>query len=384
MTFPQVHARIQRDTITQADTLDDYLFFVDGFEPSPGRAIIARQQPVTGQFECYMLGIPFPSPLQTNERYRLRFRVTGAGPVTLQGFVERFNGTGWDPFASGTIVHDASGTTPPRDPNLYCDPGFLPAPLTTPGAVGFAKWVTNNEIVDNFRWTDLNDGTNPVPVTMSTTPGAATAGGAAFTLNVSGANFVPGAVVRWNGANRTTTYLSSTQLTASIPASDIAAAGTASISVFNPAPGGGTSNSQSFVVNNPGAVTVDFDDPFPPGTPGALLQGNFQGVNFGSAQWMWSDAFGANPTNHIFFNSATGTSRTLQFAAGTRILDAMTVYTMTSGTLTLTDDQGQQTTRVVNPGSLQTVTTGWTLPSTTVTVNFTAGWDLGIDNIVHR
>src|SRR5690606_26594345 len=53
MNFPQVHARVQRDSLAQPNTLEAYLLFVDGFEPLPGRAIIAVQQPVTGQFECY-------------------------------------------------------------------------------------------------------------------------------------------------------------------------------------------------------------------------------------------------------------------------------------------------------------------------------------------
>jgi hypothetical protein len=33
---------------------------------------------------------------------------------------------------------------------------------------------------------------------------------------------------------------------------------------------------------------------------------------------------------------------------------------------------------------MQLVTTGWTQPSTTVTVTFTAGWQLGVDDIVYR
>jgi hypothetical protein len=385
--FPQVHARVQRDTITQANTLNDYLFFVDGFEPSPGRAIIARQQAVAGQFECYMLAIPFPSPLQTSQRYRLRFRVTGTAPVTLQGFVERYNGTGWDPFASGTITHSSTGTSPPRDPNLYCNPGFLPAPVTTAGAVGFAKWVTNNEVLDNFFWTDLDDGTNPVPVSQSLQPTFANAGSGAFTLTVNGANFVPGAVVRWNGANRTTTFVSSTQLTAAITAADVAAVGSAQVTVFNPTPGGGVSNAQTFTIYDPSApdpTTVDFDAPAPPGSPGSNLQGIFEGINFGSNQWTWDGAYAANPTNHIYFASSAGTSRTFQFASGARILDSVTVYTTQAGTLTLSDGQGQVATRIVNPGSLQTVTTTWTLPSTTVTVQFTAGWTFGLDDIVYR
>ncbi len=58
-----------------------------------------------------------------------------------------------------------------------------------------------------------------------------------------------GAVVRWNGSDRTTSGSGGSQRTASIPASDIAAAGTASITVVNP--GGGTSNAATFTINNP-------------------------------------------------------------------------------------------------------------------------------------
>jgi hypothetical protein len=476
LTFPQVHARIQRDTITQADTLNDYLFFVDGFEPLPGRAIIARQQAVPGQYECYMLGIPFPSALDPSARYRLRFRVTGASPVVLQGYVERFNGSGWDVFASGTVAHSATGQVPARDPELYCDPGFMPGPLTTAGAVGFAKWRTNNEVLDNFSWTDLS-GMNGVPATFSLTPASTTAGSGGFTLTVTGANFVPGSVVRWNGSDRTTTFVSSTQLTATITAADVASAGTRSVTVFNPAPGGGLSNAQTFTVNasgnpvpvltslspssataggagftlivngsnfvngsvvrwngsnrtttfvsstelratisaadiatagtanvtvftptpgggtsspqtfaiNPagGSTTVNFDNPAPPGSPGSALSGTFQGIDFGTSQWAWDGPYGPNPTNHIFFNSSSGTSRTFTFTSP-RILDGVTVYSLSTGTLTLSDNQGQVRTQTVNPGSLITVQTGWSTPSTTVTVNFTAGWDLGLDNIAYR
>ena len=68
---------------------------------------------------------------------------------------------------------------------------------------------------------------NAVPTLSSISPSSSTAGGAAFTLTVNGSSFVNGATVRWNGADRTTTFVSATQLTAAIPASDIAATGTA-------------------------------------------------------------------------------------------------------------------------------------------------------------
>jgi len=54
--------------------------------------------------------------------------------------------------------------------------------------------------------------------------------------------------VRWNGADRATTYVSPTQLTAVIPATDVATAGSARVTVFNPPPGGGTSNEVGLVV----------------------------------------------------------------------------------------------------------------------------------------
>jgi inosine-uridine nucleoside N-ribohydrolase len=92
---------------------------------------------------------------------------------------------------------------------------------------------------------------NPVPSLTSISPNSTTVGGPAFTLTVNGTNFVSGSVVQVNGSNRTTTLVSSSQLTASIPASDLASAGTLSVTVVSPAPGGGASAALTFTVNNP-------------------------------------------------------------------------------------------------------------------------------------
>jgi YVTN family beta-propeller protein len=89
---------------------------------------------------------------------------------------------------------------------------------------------------------------NPVPTITSISPGSRTAGQPAFTLTVNGTHFVAASRVKWNTSTLTTTYVSSTKLTASVPASNIASAGTASITVFNPAPGGGTSNARTFAI----------------------------------------------------------------------------------------------------------------------------------------
>jgi len=90
---------------------------------------------------------------------------------------------------------------------------------------------------------------NPVPILTSVSPTAAAAGGAGFTLTTNGTGFVSGSVVHWNGATRTTTFVSGTQLTAAVPASDIVSAGTAQVTVVSPTPGGGTSSPVVFTIN---------------------------------------------------------------------------------------------------------------------------------------
>jgi hypothetical protein len=91
-------------------------------------------------------------------------------------------------------------------------------------------------------------GTNPLPTISSLSPGSVAPGSAAFTLTVDGSSFVPASVVNWSGAPLTTTYVSASRLTASVPASDVAAAGTASVTVSSPAPGGGSSAATSFAI----------------------------------------------------------------------------------------------------------------------------------------
>lgn len=93
-----------------------------------------------------------------------------------------------------------------------------------------------------FTVTQAGVNPNPVPVISGLSPSSIAAGGAAFVLTVNGSNFVGGAVVRLNGNDRQTNFINASQLTAQIPATDLAAASSAQITVVNPAPGGGASN----------------------------------------------------------------------------------------------------------------------------------------------
>ena len=81
---------------------------------------------------------------------------------------------------------------------------------------------------------------NPVPV-IANAPRFVGAGAPAFNLNISGNGFTPTSVVRWNGSDRPTRS-GGLGAVAAIPATDVASLGTAQVTVFNPAPGGGSSD----------------------------------------------------------------------------------------------------------------------------------------------
>jgi DNA-binding beta-propeller fold protein YncE len=130
--------------------------------------------------------------------------------------------------------------------------GMLAVKVTNPASGG----GTSNPI--NFTIT--SGGPSPAPTINSLIPSCVPAGEQFINavnnqLTVTGLNFVASSVVRWNGTDRPTTLENSLGkiLSAQISASDIAAAGTATVTVFNPAPGGGTSNSLIFTTATGGA-----------------------------------------------------------------------------------------------------------------------------------
>ncbi len=84
------------------------------------------------------------------------------------------------------------------------------------------------------------------PTLTSLLPSATPAGGPGFPLTVNGVNFAANSIVRWNNTDRATTFVSSTQLTATILASDILAPGSVSVTVATP--GAGVSNALPFTI----------------------------------------------------------------------------------------------------------------------------------------
>jgi photosystem II stability/assembly factor-like uncharacterized protein len=101
---------------------------------------------------------------------------------------------------------------------------------------------------------DYNGGLYPTAIITSLSPQSANSGGPGFTLTVNGTNFLNGAYVLFYDAGGaatqqlTTTFVSSTQLTANVPASAILFPGTYQILVYNPPPSN-PPNSVTFTVN---------------------------------------------------------------------------------------------------------------------------------------
>jgi hypothetical protein len=99
---------------------------------------------------------------------------------------------------------------------------------------------------------------NPVPfLNQPLKPTAVSPGNSAFILHVSGTGFLPAATVNFNRTPLATTFVDAEHLTAAVPAAEVANVETASVTVVNPAPGGGASNVVYFQVAAP-ETTVSF------------------------------------------------------------------------------------------------------------------------------
>jgi hypothetical protein len=107
---------------------------------------------------------------------------------------------------------------------------------------------------------------NPSPVMSAINPASMLAGSADTLLDVTGSGFVSLAVITWNGSALTTTFVSGTELKATLPAADMTGSSASQIAVQNPAPGGGTSPATTFNVNSPvAAITAISPRIVPPG-----------------------------------------------------------------------------------------------------------------------
>ena len=184
-------------------------------------------------------------------QYDEDFTLTVNGSGFVQGAVVRWNGSD-----RPTQFVSASQVTAEITNDDLQQPGTVQVAVSVPGAGGLSN--TMGVTVQS-----------PAPRVLFTSPERVVRATGAFTLRVFGDGFAQGSVVRWNGANRPTTFLDPGELTAQIANLDIQQAGTVQVSVFTPAPGGGVSNTVDFAVDppsNPPAVVTGM-------SPGSVVAG---------------------------------------------------------------------------------------------------------------
>lgn len=124
----------------------------------------------------------------------------------------------------------------------------------------------------------------PAPTISGLDPSSVTLPAGSFSLAVSGASYMCGATVRWNGGALVTSWLSEGRLTAIVPASNVSTAGTATITVSQSS---GTSAGQTFTIANP-APTLTGIDPASVAAGGSGFPITVNGSGFvsgSSVQW---------------------------------------------------------------------------------------------------
>ncbi|MEI9807563.1 MAG: IPT/TIG domain-containing protein [Bacteroidota bacterium] len=181
----------------------------------------------------------------------LQYRVGNTG--TFTNIAAAFVADATSGPSLATLVTPVSATLPAGCNNQ----ALVELRIMTTDAVGNDEWVGIDDI--NIS----SDANIPAPTTTSISPNSAIAGDPGFTLTVNGTDFINTlSTVTWNGVDRTTTFVSATQLTATIPATDISAAGTALVGVTTTgAPA--SSNTQSFTIIAPGVPTLTLTTPLP-------------------------------------------------------------------------------------------------------------------------
>ncbi|HKQ72567.1 MAG TPA: kelch repeat-containing protein [Blastocatellia bacterium] len=115
-------------------------------------------------------------------------------------------------------------------------------------------------------FTVTQSGSAPSATLSALAPNTTLSGGDNLTVTITGTNFTNASKARWQGAERTTSFVSATQLTVEITLADLAVGGTYSIDVINPSPAV-PSNTLPFTV----VQTYEADvAPRPPGGNGAV------------------------------------------------------------------------------------------------------------------
>jgi len=166
--------------------------------------------------------------------------------VTLQVTGQNFTSGSvvqWNGVAKSTTFVSATQLTALLTSADLVTPGASWVNVSTPGAgwSNYLKFAVNG---------------NVPPVLEQLSVSQFTVGQQALTLQVTGSGLASSSVVQWNGNNLPTTFVSSRQLNAPIPAANLAAPGTANVTIYTPPPGGGTSAAETVMILPPPMIST--------------------------------------------------------------------------------------------------------------------------------
>ncbi|HRW06929.1 MAG TPA: IPT/TIG domain-containing protein, partial [Caldilineaceae bacterium] len=246
-----------RTQLTAADLATAGSATVKVTNPAPGGGESANQLSftITAPGQNPQPAIDYITP-QSVAAEVTEFTLTVVGVNFVQGAVVRYNGVNRPTtFVDSSHLTAQIGATEVLAALAAQDPDVVTAAAVDanqPAGVTVQNPPPGGGTSNAVLFTVLEAGQNPTPSLTALQPAAIIEQGPSsggLTVQVQGENFLESAQAYWNGAPRTTKFVSESQLTVTLLGSDIAFAGSGSLTVENPAPGGGASNSLVFIVN---------------------------------------------------------------------------------------------------------------------------------------
>ena len=167
-----------------------------------------------------------------------------SGPV---GTPVVITGTAFGTDAPDTVAFNGTSATVTDVFDTQIETSVPPGATSGPIKVQTSGGSATSSV--NFTVTPGSIG-NPAPTITSLNPTSVSAGTQYLNLTVNGTGFIANSAVTFNGNGRAVEFVNATQLVVALTAADLSTSGSYPIVVTNPAPGGGPSNSATFVVSN--------------------------------------------------------------------------------------------------------------------------------------
>jgi hypothetical protein len=211
---------------------------------------------------------------------------------------------------------------------------------------GTAQVTVNNPGPGGSTTAAASEVIYPPPTISSLSPATIPTGSAATQLTVTGTNYVSGSTIVLDGTSLATTYVSATSIQATLAASLLTNARTASVTVHNPAPQTADSTAASLAITSPSPTLTSI-------SPGTVVTGAATTISLAGT------GFVANSS--VLWN---GSPRTTTYVSATVLRVALTASDLaTAGTGQLTvmnpapggGTSAAQTLSVINPPSITSV-----------------------------